>query len=151
MKAIKENGYLAVVNSVFKPIDTGIDLYASDYLGTCITKYEGFPLFIRRIPGSLADFALGLFLGKPAFIVIHNDDLKNGSDELLDFVSRLNSHCPNLIWASVGNIIRSIIGENNIEEDTSSIDLSGKEISNIKKRTAIFIKTLSFCIWSHTL
>jgi hypothetical protein len=139
METIKKNGYLAAVNSVFNPIDAETDLSVKDYLGPCITKYGGFPLFIRRIPGSLVDFAVGLFLGKPAFIVIHNDDLKNGYDNLIDFVSKLNTHCPNLIWASVGNIIKNIMGETHYVEDLSSIDLSGKEIYDIRERAAIYL------------
>src|SRR4030095_11190767 len=56
--AVRDNAYLAAVNSTCFPTNMGSDdLKLSDLLRPAVTRYNGFPIFQRRYPRSLIDFA----------------------------------------------------------------------------------------------
>jgi len=72
---LKSHNYLAAVNSTSMPYDLpdSHGLTLADLLAPAVSRYGDFPLFMRRYPGNLADFAFDLFLGKPALLVEHHD------------------------------------------------------------------------------
>ncbi|HEX4997493.1 MAG TPA: hypothetical protein VFY29_04680, partial [Terriglobia bacterium] len=80
MEALKRNNYEAALNSTAIPVDQprSHGLTLADLMTPAVMKFSAFPLFMRRYPRSLADFALDLFLGKPAILVEHHDYFRNG-------------------------------------------------------------------------
>ena len=82
MEALGKNNYLAAVNTASIPINSSRYLNIADYMESSINKYADFPLFIRNKPNNLINFAFDLFWGKPVFIVIHHNDLKDGYENL---------------------------------------------------------------------
>lgn len=114
LRALKANNYLAAVNSGALPADTQTErtnsqeqLTIADHLTPAITKY-GYPLFLRRYPGKIEDFAFDLFFGKPALVVEHHSCFKDDGTGLMDLVGKLNGLNCGLIWAGVGEIIENI-------------------------------------------
>jgi hypothetical protein len=75
-------------------------------LDMAVTRYARFPLFVRHYPNQIADFALDLFLGKPALIVQHHGDFRYGYEEIEDFVRRLNRLADGITWCGLETIVR---------------------------------------------
>ena len=100
--ALREQPYLAAVNTICVPIDSAPnDLAVRDFLSPAITRYHGFPIFQRRYPRRLFDFACDLFLGKPALAVEHHDYFQNGVAPLEEFVDALQQIEPDLRWPNL--------------------------------------------------
>jgi len=99
MLALRTNGYLAAVNTTCFPTNAGAEpLTIADLLRPAITKFHGFPLFPRRYPRRLIDFAFDVFLGKPVLLVQHHEDFRDGYRRLEEFVNRLHELEPELAW-----------------------------------------------------
>lgn len=104
MSALRDNGYLAAVNSICAPASgerTG--LIVGDLLKPAITRYGGFPLFRRRYPRQLIEFALDLFLGRPALIVEHHEYFMDRGARLEELVGGLREIQPDLTWPTLGS------------------------------------------------
>jgi hypothetical protein len=100
--ALRASNFLAAVNSTcFATDGGGDDLKVGDFLRPAINHYEGFPIFQRRYPGSLFDFAFDLFLGKPALVVEHHEYFREGYRALEDFVAELQKMEPGLSWPDI--------------------------------------------------
>ena len=90
MTVLRRRGFAAAVSS---------RLLASNYTGglklghmiSPATTHYGMPLFLRRYPRRVEDFAYDLFFGRPALIVQHNADFADGWDKILSFINRLNA------------------------------------------------------------
>ncbi len=99
LPALRAEGYLAAVNTSVHPAepdDSGPTL--GDLLDGAVTR-AGFPLFSRRYPRSIAEFALDLFLGKPLLITAHHQNFRNDAREISEWADRINSIDPHLTWA----------------------------------------------------
>lgn len=106
LKVLKSNNYLSAINS--KIIADEIDhLKISSYLDPVITDYFSFPLFIRRYPLQISDFALDLFLNRPIFIVEHHGYFKDNCRKLCDYIKIINSNFHEIKWLSPQNIIKN--------------------------------------------
>src|SRR6185369_12675759 len=79
-------------------------------------NYGGFPLFLRRYPDRLEQFAFDLFFGKPLLIVEHHGFLRDGGTRLADFISRLNSF-ENLRWSRLDEIMAKSYLEREISSE----------------------------------
>lgn len=101
--ALKGAGYLAAVNGDVYPLTTSENLLR-DLLEPAVTQFSDFPLFGRRYPRDLAEFAFDLFLGKPALVVEHHGFFRNGYEAIETFVDRLNCLEPRLRWANLATI-----------------------------------------------
>jgi hypothetical protein len=100
LAALRASGYLAAVNTTCFPTDAGEGpLTIADLLSPAITKFHGVPLFQRRYPQRLIDFAFDVFLGRPILLVQHHDDFRDGYGRLEAFVDGLHKLEPNLTWA----------------------------------------------------
>jgi len=110
MKMLKCNNYLGAVNSSSIPNDENRSkvLKLSDYLDIAIMKYENFPLFLRKYPGEMIDFAFDLFLGKPLLFVEHHLFFKEGYEEIAKFIQKINSIEKNIQWRRLGEIFKNI-------------------------------------------
>lgn len=144
MEVLDKNNYLAAVNSVSVPVNGSEYLDASDYLQCNIMKYGNFPLFMRKLPESLIDFAFDLFWGKPVFMVIHNDYLRNGYEKLIDCIVKFNSLSENIKWESVGNIIDKFTTKIAANDDVADIDLRGFGINGFNENMKILIRRCAF-------
>jgi len=102
--ALKASGYLAAVNSDVFPSTEPESLRLGELLDVAITKCDDFPLFGRRYPRDLAEFAFDLFMGKPALAVEHHGYFRHGYTALESFVERLNTLDERLQWSSLGTI-----------------------------------------------
>ena len=90
------------MNTTCFPTNGGLDdLKVGDFLRPAVTRYNGFPIFQRRYPRRLFDFAFDLFLGKPALVVEHHDYFSNGCGKLEEFVAELYKLEPALSWPTL--------------------------------------------------
>jgi len=117
---LKGHNYLAAVNSTAIPygLSDAHGITVADLLAPAVLKYGGFPLFMRRYPGELADFAFDLFLGKPAILVEHHDYFKDGYDRIRAFTTQINSLSQKLQWMGVGQLIKRTCLQKTISHDT---------------------------------
>jgi hypothetical protein len=100
--ALRANNYLAAVNTTCFPTDNDPDdLKVGDFLRPAVTRYNGFPMFQRRYPRHVFDFAFDLFLGKPALVVEHHEYFREGCGALEEFVAALYKLEPALSWPTL--------------------------------------------------
>jgi hypothetical protein len=119
LSLLKCHNYLAAVNSSAIPMDLGEahGLTIADFLAPAISKYGNFPLFVRRYPGTVADFAFDLFLGKPALLVEHHNYFKDGYDKIHECVTQINSLSTNLQWTNLEDLTRNTYLQRTISND----------------------------------
>jgi hypothetical protein len=111
MQALRSTGYLAAVNSTCLPTYEGQNAVTiADMLRPAVTRFYGFPIFVRHYPRQLIDFAFDLFLGKPALIVEHHQYFNDGCKALEGFVAELSKIEPELTWPTLSSqLIRNFI------------------------------------------
>jgi hypothetical protein len=91
MLALRRSGFLAAVNTTCFPTDVAAEpLTMADFLRPAIGKFHGLPVFQRRYPRRLIDFAFDVFVGKPVLVVQHHDDFRAGYRQLEEFVHGLH-------------------------------------------------------------
>lgn len=104
MLALRTSGYLAAVNTTCFPTNVEAQpLTIADFLRPAITKFHGFPLFQRRYPRRLIDFAFDVFLGRPVLLVQHHEDFRDGYRLQEEFVNGLHKIEPKLIWGALSS------------------------------------------------
>ncbi|MEY4385626.1 MAG: hypothetical protein RLY20_909 [Verrucomicrobiota bacterium] len=103
MRALKECGYLAAVNSTPYPVDAPEAMALREHLGVAVLKH-GFPLFTRRYPQQFAELAFDVFLGKPALLVEHHEFFRDGCTALEETVRRVSHLDPRLRWTNLGTV-----------------------------------------------
>lgn len=123
--ALKSHNYLAAVNSSSVPDDLGKahGLTLEDLLAPAVSKYKRFPLFMRRYPRRVVDFALDLFLGKPALIVEHHTYFQEGYDTIREFMTQINSLSKQLQWTNLKELISNTYLQRRISRDTTECKL----------------------------
>lgn len=104
MTALKTSGYLAAVNTALCPPMMTERLAIRDHLDVAVTRFAEFPLFGRRYPEEIAEFAFDLFMGKPALAVEHHGYFRGGYGPLEDFVARVNALDERLEWTNLATI-----------------------------------------------
>jgi len=104
LKALSSAGYLAAINTHLQPSTVPEGLELRDLLSVAVTRFADFPLFGRHYPDGLDDFALDLFLGKPALVVEHHGYFRNGYSALQSFVARLSALDERLEWTNPATI-----------------------------------------------
>jgi len=107
LHALQSCGYVAAVNTQLLPANMSNALKLRDLLDVAVTAFGGVPLFVRHYPRDPAEFALDLFLGKPALIVEHHGYFRNGYEELERFVAQLNALDDRLEWRNLAAICSS--------------------------------------------
>ena len=97
--ALRSANYLAAVNSTCIPTDYQPDeLTIADFLWPAVIRFDGFPIFQRHYPRRTFDFALDLFLGKPALLVEHHEHFRDHCKGIGEFVTALKEIEPSLSW-----------------------------------------------------
>lgn len=136
MKALKTAGYLAAVNSTPFPVDASTEpLRVRDLLSPAITRYSGFPLFIRRYPKCIAEFALDLFLGKPALIVEHHDYFRNGYERVQAFAEQINRLSDAITWCGLEDIVRATSLKSRRDDGTFDAQFYDNRLSGVEDGT----------------
>jgi hypothetical protein len=102
--ALKAADYLAGVNGPVCPTTIPEAAALRDCLEVAVTRFADFPLFSRRYPRDLADFAFDLFVGKPALAVEHHGYFRDGYRALETFIEGLNSLEGRLEWSNLATI-----------------------------------------------
>jgi hypothetical protein len=144
LTALKANNYLAAVNSSPSPAYSGVygSLTVADFLTPAVTRYGGFPLFVRRYPAGLEHFAFDLFFGKPLLAVEHHEYFKDGGARLAEFVARINSF-KKLQWTGLHDIMKKSYLEREISNEITACRLYTNHhvIENPANRDRTFIVT----------
>jgi hypothetical protein len=108
LRATKQAGFLAAVNSTPFPVDDPpAKLRMRDLLSPAVTRHSSLPLFIRHYPTRPAEFALDLFLGKPALMVEHHDYFRDGYQRLEAFAAQINHLNDTIYWCGLEEIARN--------------------------------------------
>jgi hypothetical protein len=101
---LKAAGYLAAVNGDVCPAMVPRAATVRDLLQVAVTRFSDFPLFGRRYPRNVAEFAFDLFMGKPALVAEHHGYFRDGYGAIESFAEQLNALDDRLEWASLGAI-----------------------------------------------
>lgn len=104
LAALKASEYLAAVNTELGPSDAPETTPLRDLLDVAVTRFSDFPLFGRRYPHDLAEFAFDLFMGKAALVAEHHGYFRHGYGELESFVTSLNALDDRLEWTNLETI-----------------------------------------------
>jgi len=107
MRVLRQHRFTAAVNSTIFARNYYGGLKVRDFI-TPSTTYYGLPLFLRRSPKHIEDFAYDLFFGRPALIVQHSVDFAEGWDRVIAFVNQLKSMEPRLKWRPLGKIVEKM-------------------------------------------
>jgi hypothetical protein len=144
LTALKANNYLAAVNSSPSPANHGPYgfLTVADFLTPAVTRHGGFPVFVRRYPAGLEQFAFDLFFGKPLLVVEHHAYFKDGGARLAEFVTRINSF-KKLQWAGLHDIMKKSYLEREISNEITACRLYTNHhvIENHAERDRTFFVT----------
>jgi hypothetical protein len=140
--ALKANNYLAAVNSSPLPADSDEGISLADLLKPAVTRYGGFPVFVRRYPAGLEQFALDLFFGKPLLVVEHHAYFKDGGECLAEFVNRINSFT-RLQWTGLDSIMKKSYLEREISNEITVCSLYSNHhvIENQSEQDRTFVIT----------
>ena len=143
LKALKCNNYLAAVNSCATAASSGMEqeFSVSDFLELAITKFGGYPLYLRRYPGSLEQFAFDLFFGKPLLVVEHQAYFKDRYKRLIEFVARLNAF--GLEWKGLNEVLQKSYLERETSDQATACKLytNSTVIENHSDRDRLFTIT----------
>lgn len=143
MQMLKSNNFLAAVNSEAFPIDKAKNLKISHFLKPAIMEYENFPLFFRRYPRELLDFAFDMFLGKALLVVTHHMNFKQGANHIIKFINRINSLDKKIQWSRLEDVLENTYLQQYEDSDMINVQLFTKtviikNIHNQKKTYNIF-------------
>jgi hypothetical protein len=145
-RALKLNGFVAAVNTEVAPAnDARNDTKIADLWDVANMKYGTFPIFTRRyLRHGLVNFAFDALIGKPCLIVGHHDLFKDHGEELLDFVTKLNSLKCNLRWRPLGDAIDHSFKVRKQLDGTSMIQMYAEKLvienSSTESREVVFMK-----------
>jgi hypothetical protein len=104
LQALRANNFLAAVNTTAYPVDySSEDIRVGDLLRPAMTRYNGFPVFLRHYPRGIFDFAFDLFVGKPALLVEHHPFFREGYEAVEAVVTQLHNIEPSLTWPSLSD------------------------------------------------
>jgi hypothetical protein len=97
--ALRSANFLAAVNGGCFPTDSQAgDLKVADLLWPAVTRFDGFPIFHRRLPRHVFDCAVDLFLGKPALLVEHHEYFRDHCRAIEEFIVALQKIEHSLSW-----------------------------------------------------
>ena len=136
--ALRANRYLAAVNTTVFPMDHGpADITIGDLLLPAVTRYNGFPIFMRHYSRNLFDLAFDLYLGKPALLVEHHQFFRKGCAPIEAVVAELHKIAPSLTWPSLTHqLTRSCLqrslpsGSTEVQFFTRTFLLEGREVGS---------------------
>jgi hypothetical protein len=100
-------GYLAAVNSTPFAVDAAPDQLRVRDMLLPVTNVYGLPLLVRHYPGYIMEFALDLFLGKPALIVEHHGYFQRGYCDIQELAAQINRMTQPILWRGLETIAQT--------------------------------------------
>ncbi|HTS19498.1 MAG TPA: hypothetical protein VMP11_18120 [Verrucomicrobiae bacterium] len=110
IRALKECGYLAAVNTTQWPVDCGEKLLTlRDLLDVAVTRYEGFAIFGRKYPRDPFDFAFDALFQKPVLFGEHHGFFKGGFEPLRQLARELATFKNPPAWKPLREALASAV------------------------------------------
>lgn len=107
IQAVSRCAFGSAVNSTPWAVDAAEDpLQVKDLLSVALTRYGSFPLFIRRYPIDLFDFAFDVLFQKPLLGVEHHQFFRGGTEPFAKFVNDLAAFPQRPTWLPLGQAIQ---------------------------------------------
>jgi hypothetical protein len=132
MGILKHRDFVAAVNTEVVPRHHSSEqgrISLRSLLDMASMDYHDLALFSRRgCHNDIADYALDLFMGKPAFFVAHHDYFRDGLGNLKTLAANLHGLMPELTWATVGNVVDMSYLCRSISTDTTSVRMFGNAL-----------------------
>ncbi len=76
-------------------------------------------LLKRHYPAEgIEKIALTLFLGRPVILSEHHGFFSTGTDRIEEIVRELRRLCPDLTWKPLGEIVRTLRWQRQVDEDS---------------------------------
>lgn len=119
---LKANNFCAAACSWPEPWLGAPSLSVGELAQPAITKYEGFPLFLRRSALELSpeDVAFTVFLGKPVLVAEHQGIFRH-AECLAEVVARINMLVPGIRWSNLQTAIESSYLQRHPKDGTMEI------------------------------
>ena len=105
LDVLGEVGYRAMVNSGVYATNYDNSLTLRDVLDLAVVSNTGLPLYRRRYPVDVFDFACDMLLEKPIIITQHHNDFREGTIRLQNFTAQLQQIEPRLQWMPLGQLV----------------------------------------------
>jgi hypothetical protein len=140
MEVLKARNFLAAVNTLSQPLGQSDHLSVREIIRPAVTRYGGFPLFLRRYVEAIRseDVAFNLLFGKPILIVEHHQIFEK-PELLVEAIQKVNSLAPEVKWSRLETIVSSAVLKRRASDGTQIRSYSGKvRISNDSNRTENF-------------
>jgi hypothetical protein len=108
IRALKASGLTAALNSTPWPVDYRENpLTIRNLLEVAVTRYESFPIFVRRNPRDVFDYAFDALFQKPVLAVEHHGFFRDGYEGLTKFVHEVSSLSSKVVWMPLGRTVTS--------------------------------------------
>jgi hypothetical protein len=106
MTVLKSRDFHAAVNTVPHPTGHPVQLTIGELAQPAVTRYGGFPLFLRRPARDTQshDIAFNLFFGRPVLIVEHHEIFEH-PERLVEIAARINSVAPEIRWSGLASAV----------------------------------------------
>ncbi|MBN1577305.1 MAG: hypothetical protein JW913_12175 [Chitinispirillaceae bacterium] len=106
LACLKDNSFLAAVNTTPVPTGHAEPPLLRDALDPAIVKYHCFPIFLRQYSrDGIARCAIDAFLGKPLLFGEHHDYFRKGYDVFKRFIARIGSQIPDITWENLRRVL----------------------------------------------
>jgi hypothetical protein len=106
IRALKASGIAAAVNTTPWPVDYREHcLTIRDLLGVAVTRYESFPIFVRRYPRDVFDYAFDAMFQKPVLAVEHHGFFRHGHTALAKLVQEVSTLSHKVVWMPLGRTV----------------------------------------------
>jgi hypothetical protein len=107
LRGLQRGGLLAAVNSTCTPYaDDATAFSIAELMAPAVTRFHGFPVFLRRYPSQQIDFAFDLLVGRPVLIAEHHQYFKGGCEQLEQFVASLQAMDPQMQWPTLEDLVQ---------------------------------------------
>jgi hypothetical protein len=141
MEVLKARNFLAAVNTLSQPQGQSVPLTIREMIQPAVTRYRGFPLFLRRYVEAIRseEIAFNLLFAKPILIVEHHQIFEKPG-LLVEAIHKVNSLAPAIKWSRLETTVSSSVLQRTASDGTQQIrSYSGKvRIYNDSNRTENF-------------
>jgi hypothetical protein len=147
---LKRAGYWATSNYSNVPLDESPPMDPVRQARASTDSWSGFPTLRRAYPQnySEASIAIDLFLGNPVLFMAHQDLFFDGIDAFNRSANMVNTHCPEVQWASLGKISRYLYLQRFPREGHVEVELQSRRVT--VHNAAAAAQTYHFCKYEPT-
>lgn len=105
LAALRRSGYTAAVNTSLFPTNESRNPKVRELIDKALVTPSGVPVFKRRYPSDVFDFACDILFEKPVLIVQHHRDFRDGFGPLQSFIEELDRVKPGIKWLPLGTLL----------------------------------------------